>query len=216
MTLQNEQSVWGDYTDTLSYTDDEYEHKKKFIGEIVAGGTWPTVWDLGCNTGDFSRIAAESGSYVLSVDADQMAVERLFREQREMGGSSILPLVMPLNDPSPGIGWRGRERTPLDSRSNPDLIFFLALIHHMVISANIPLPSVLDWLASLKAGLVIEFVSKEDEMVQKLLRNRLDQFGEYAPEYFERCLKERFRIEKRLVIKPGKREIFFVLPKDAM
>lgn len=200
---------WGDYTENLSYTDAEYTAKKAFIANVLSEKKWPLVWDLGCNTGDFSRIAAQAGSYVVAVDADHLAVERLFQKQYAAGSTSILPVIQKVNDLSPGTGWRGKERAPFVSRSKPTLIFALALIHHLVITANIPLREVLSWMASLNASLIIEFVAKSDEMVQQLLRHRVDQYDDYTPENFEKLLGEFFEIKKRQVTKPGKRELFF-------
>src|SRR5690606_15260398 len=101
---------------------------------------------------------------------------------------NILPLVMNLSQPSPGLGWLGKERKPLQERGKPDLILFLALIHHMVISANVPLQEVIAWLASLQGELIIEFVDKNDPMVKKLLNNKVDQYEEYELSNFERIL----------------------------
>ena len=70
------------------------------------------------------------------------------------------------------------------SRGRPDLTLCLALVHHVVITANIPLADFIDWLAGLGTSVVIEFVGREDEMVQALLANREDQYGDYTLESF--------------------------------
>lgn len=204
---------WGDYAANTSYSDSERTIKQAFIADVMRSGPWPLVWDLGCNTGDYAKIAAEHGAYVVAADGDHLAIERLYQEQKTKGGTTILPLVMKLNDQSPGLGWRGQERAPFAARSKPSVVFCLALIHHLVITANIPLPEVLAWFASLNAALVIEFVNKQDEMVRQLLRQRLDQYPDYTPAGFETALGEFFTIEKRCETKPGKREIFFARPK---
>ena len=51
----------------------------------------------------------------------------------------MLPLVMDLADPSPARGWRGRERAPSSSGASPELVLCLALVHHLAITANVPL-----------------------------------------------------------------------------
>ena len=207
------QTEWGDYAENTSYSDTEHQIKREFITEVMKTGEHKLAWDLGCNTGEYSKIAVDNGAYVVAADGDHLAIERLYQEQKSKGGDKILPLVMKLNDQSPGLGWRGQERAPFACRSKPSVVFCLALIHHLVITANIPLREVMAWFASLGSSLVIEFVNKQDEMVEQLLRNRLDQYPDYTPEGFEAVLNEFFTIEKRRETKPGKREIFFVRPR---
>ena len=84
------------------------------------------------NNGRHARIAAEGARHVVAIDADQGPVELLYRELRDAGDETILPLTMNLADPSPGLGWRGRERKPLLDRGRPDLVLALALVHHLV------------------------------------------------------------------------------------
>ena len=70
----------------------------------------------------------------------------------------------------------------------------------LVISANIPLEEVIAWLSEVTGELVIEFVDRSDAMVEKLLRNRVDQYPEYSREGFERILAGKFRIVRSEVL----------------
>jgi hypothetical protein len=203
-------TAWGDYDKTHSYDDADFAAKRAFVGEAAASRRWRLVWDLGCNTGTFSRIAAEHADYVVAMDGDWMAIEHLYRAQTTRSDRErILPLVVNLTDPSPGLGWLGRERRSLPDRGRPDLTLCLALIHHIVIGANVPLRDFIGWLAGLGTSLVIEFVRREDEMVQSLLRNKDDQYADYHPEVFEATLAEHFEIADRRPLKGGKRTIYF-------
>jgi SAM-dependent methyltransferase len=202
------QSVWSEYETTHSYAAADREWKERFVRETVASRERSLVWDLGCNTGTFSRIAAEQGAYVIAVDADHLAVERLFRRLRHEGNERILPLVMNLADPSPSLGWRGAERRSLDERGKPDLVLALALIHHLVISANVPLLQVVDWLASLGGDLVIEFVRRNDAMVETLLRGKRDNYDDYDEDLLARLLGERWQTVRREVSGSGTRVLF--------
>jgi hypothetical protein len=203
-------TVWSDYDKTHSYDDADLAAKCAFVSDVAATRRWRLVWDLGCNTGTFSRIVAEHADDVVAMDGDWMAIERLYREQTSRPDRErILPLVVNLADPSPGQGWLGRERRSLPDRTRPDLTLCLALIHHIVIGANIPMRDFIAWLASLGTSLVIEFVSREDEMVQTLLRNKDDQYADYQPEVFETALAEHFEIVDQRPLKGGKRSIYF-------
>lgn len=215
LTWASDRSVWSHYATETSYDADETARKQAFVERAAASKTerWSMTWDLGCNTGTYSRIAAKYSDYVVAMDADHLAVDRLYRQLKEEDHTNILPLVMNLADPTPALGWRGAERKNLTERGRPDLILSLALIHHVVIAANIPVRDFVQWLASLGAALVIEFVTREDEMVQTLLRNKADQYSDYNTEYFEACLGEMFQIQERELLKGGRRIIYFAHPK---
>jgi SAM-dependent methyltransferase len=206
---------WSNYARTHSYGQADFEAKRAFVRNAASFCRWRRVWDLGCNTGTFSRIAAEHADYVVAMDGDWMAVEHLYQSQKERSDSgSILPLIINLSDPSPGQGWQGRERKSLPDRGKPDFTLCLALIHHVVIGANIPMADFMRWLACLGTVLVIEFVGRDDEMVETLLRNKDDQYDDYRPEVFEALLSEHFEVRDRQTLKSGKRSIYFALPRN--
>lgn len=202
-------SEWSDYSENNSYAEIDNGLKEGFVRDVVQSRKWRLVWDLGCNTGNYSRIAAENARCVVAMDRDHLAVDRLYRKLKQEGNTSILPLVNNLADPSPNIGWRNRERKTLPERGRPDLLLCLALIHHLTISANIPVGDFVDWLAGLGGDLVIEFVTKDDAMVQKLLRNKEDQYHDYTLERFESCLSRAFRIQRRETLTSGTRILYF-------
>jgi hypothetical protein len=125
-------------------------------------------------------------------------VDRLFLDLVREDNRSILPLVMNLADPSPGLGWRGLERRTLDDRGRPDLVLALAVIHHIAITANVPILAFVDYLAELTPELVIEFPTPSDQMVKRLLRNkRAGVHDDYTVEGFEAVLAERFEVHTR-------------------
>jgi hypothetical protein len=143
------------------------------------------------------------------MDLDHFAVERLYREIRDEKGSNILTLVQNVADPSPSWGWRNRERSDLVSRARPDLILCLALIHHVVISANIPLDEFIDWLAGLSDQLVIEYVCRSDDKVKTLLRNKEDKYSDYHRERLEAALLRHYRINRQLALESGNRFLYW-------
>ena len=146
--------------------------------------------DLGANDGTYSRLAAEHARYVVACEFDEGVVDRFYRQLRAEGERRILPLVMDLANPSPGIGWRGRERASLEQRGPADAALALAVIHHLAIGRNVPLPDVVDWLAALGRRVVVEFVDPADPMAQRLLANKpAGLFGDYRRDVFERMLR---------------------------
>jgi len=208
-----EGSEWGDYNEFHNYSDDDHVRKEDFIREAVISARPSTVWDIGCNTGQFSRIAASLCKQVVSSDIDHVAVERLFLNKDTP--DNILPLVQNVADPSPNWGWRNSERSDLQSRSKPDLVLCLALIHHVVITANIPLAEFVDWLAGLSDKLVIEYVSRRDDKVETLLRNKEDKYKDYSCESLEANLKRHFDISRQQDLNNGDRTLFFCEKQQA-
>lgn len=206
-------SVWTGYATQNTYAEADHKRKVDFVRSVVQSRTWTLAWDLGCNTGTFSRIAAENADYVVAVDADHATVDRLYSSLKEEPSRRILPLVGNLADASPDQGWRGLERRSLRERGRPELILCLALIHHLVIGAGIPLPELVRWLADLKSDLIIEFVSREDPMVKLLLRNKPDDYSDYNEALFERLLSELFDLRRREPLESGTRTLYYAASK---
>jgi hypothetical protein len=205
-------STWVDYTQTHSYSDASMRQKEDFVRQAVASHRPHLVWDLGCNIGNFTRIAGEYAEYVVAMDADHLSIERLYQNLKREGRRNVLPLVMNLTNISPNQGWGSCERQSLPARGKPDLTLCLALVHHMAISANVPISSFIAWLAGLGTSLVIELVSKEDPMVKQLLLNKVDTYDDYNRPFFERCLNKFFRVERSLALTGGTRYLYYATP----
>ena len=205
-------SDWARYAETHSYTPEDFARKQDFVGRHTAARRPGLTWDLGANTGAFSRIAAQHSRLVVAVDGDQDAVERLYREARDGGPENIIPLVMDLSNLSPGQGWAGGERAAFDRRAKPDLALCLALAHHLRVSANIPLPLFIGWLRSLDAAVIIEFVGRDDEMFQALLENKRENYADYTADNFASELRRHFAVRDQLELKGGARELFMLEP----
>ncbi len=201
---------WADYADHTSYADVATKDKERLVREYVAATPGSRAWDLGANTGRYSRIAAETGKRVLAWDVDPAAAEQHYRQVRREGRGDILPLVLDVANPSPGIGWAGRERRSLVERADADVILALALVHHLGISRNVPLPMLLDLFADLAPWAVVEFVPKEDPMVRRLLAARRDVFPDYTLEGFRAATAGRWEIAAEAPITESTRTMFLL------
>jgi SAM-dependent methyltransferase len=207
-------TAWSEYRALTHYSDADTERKTDFVRAAAARRNWKRVWDLGCNDGRFARIAAEHASSVIAIDSDAAVVDGLYRSLREDENDTILPLVVDLVDPSPGLGWRGAERRPLAERGTPELTLCLALVHHVSIGGNVPLRDFLAWLRSLDSALVIEFPTRDDPLVQRLLaRRREDANPDYERGSFERSLNDLFDVEENVELSSGTRVLYRVHPR---
>ena len=178
------------------------------VRKLVGLATPATVWDLGGNTGVFSRLAVEAGSHVVSWDVDPAAVEKNYRHLREEGARPLLPLLLDLTNPSGGIGWANEERMSRAERGPVDPVMALALVHHLAISNNVPLPRIAAFLASLSPQLLIEFVPKQDSQVQRLLATRADIFDDYTPAGFEAAFGQHYETVETHPIRESVRTLY--------
>ena len=208
------ETAWSGYRQHNTYSDDDDRAKQAFVTEVVQARRTGLTWDMGCNDGAYSRIAAEGSDQVVAFDFDHATVEALYRSLAQEGNRTILPLVGNLADPSPALGWRGLERKTLEARGRPDLILALALIHHVSISANIPIADFLEWTANLGSELVIEFPKRDDPMVRALLANKQEGANaDYRLDNFEAELGKRYTIERREQLPSGDRILFLARPR---
>lgn len=215
--LQSKRSTsgWADYRTTCSYSDEDRRAKERFVDESLVRLAPGSVWDLGCNDGAFSRIAAARADHVVAVDGDDVVIDGLYRTLRRPDRpDNVLPLVLDLTDPSPARGWRGTERKAFFDRGTPDAVLALALVHHLAIAANVPLVQVLDWFASMGSALVVEFVEPHDPMAQRLLANKpAGTHDDYRRDVFEKLLAERYTVERDVEL-PGKsRRLYLAVPR---
>lgn len=204
---------WVDYYQDDSYVRAGLEHKNHLVGKFVEQVAPKTVWDMGANTGMYSRIAARQGAQVVSFDIDPACVELNYTEVRKNGETTLLPLLLDLTNPSPRIGWANEERLTVPDRGPVDLVMALALIHHLAISNNVPLARVAAYFAGMAPWLVIEFVPKSDAKVRKLLATREDVFPGYTREGFEEAFGTVFEIREAQPIEQSERTLYLMKRK---
>lgn len=187
-------TAWADYYDDHSYSEHALGIKRQTVERMIENLQPAKVVDLGANTGVFSRIASRHAAWTVSIDSDAACVERNYRELRQLGQRDVLPLLMDLSNPSPGLGWDSTERDSFGRRCSADLVLALALVHHLAIANNVPLSRIASLLASLGSHVIVEFVPKTDPQVRRLLRGREDVFDSYTQSGFEQAMQQSFQI----------------------
>ncbi len=206
---------WAEYVDDNNYTAAASQNKRTMVIGHLRRVNPCTVWDLGANTGEYSRAAREVAAQVISFDVDPAAVERNYRRVRAEGEAGLLPLLLDLTNPSPAQGWGGRERLSLEERGPADAVLALALVHHLAIGHNLPLEQIAHYFARIGRHLVIEFVPKSDSQVKRLLLSRPDIFPHYTKDGFEQAFARHFTIESSSPIQDSDRWLYAMSSRGA-
>jgi SAM-dependent methyltransferase len=199
---------WADYAGKTSYAESAAAAKDRIVAAMLTASSGSRVWDLGANTGQFSRIAADLGKHVTAFDIDPGAAELHYRAIKRAGIETILPLVADVANPSPGLGWAATERQSLLDRANPDVLLALALVHHLAIGRNVPLAAIADWFAQLAPEAIVEFVPKGDPMVDFLLSSREDVFPDYTIDGFRAAVAPMWEIVSEAPLEGSSRVLF--------
>ena len=205
---------WGNYYDATNYSDEAMLEKANIVEKFLGMLKPKSVWDLGANTGFFSRIASSNGINTVAFDIDPLAVEKNFLASAKQKDCYQLALIQDLTNPSPSIGWHNAERESLLSRGPADVVFALALIHHLAIGNNVPLPLLSKFFASAGQSLIIEFPPKNDSQVQRLLSTREDIFPHYTIEGFTKAFEKDFILRESQPIEGSARILFLMTKRD--
>lgn len=205
-------TTWNNYYEDSILSQEYLQQKEKIFRQYCEGLTIQRVLDIGANDGYFSKILAASGAAVIATDVDGQCINRLYREVRKKNIPNILPLILDVSNPSPAIGFHNKERAAFFERIQTDLVLALALVHHLVIGKNIPLPMLAAWLNDIAPRLIIEFVPKEDEKVQQMLKSRNDVFSDYTRTNFESFFSQYFDILVHTEV-PGTHRILYFMQR---
>ncbi len=202
---------WGDYYLDTNYSDLSMDKKHTIISELINEIKPKLLWDIGGNTGDFSRIASNKGIQTILFDIDYAAIEKSYRKSILDKEKFLASFVMDFTNPSSGIGWSNKERLSIINRGPADTVLALALIHHLCISNNLPFSHVARFFKEITSKyLVIEFVPKSDSQVQRLLKTRKDIFSDYTQDIFELEFSQVFSIVKSTKVDDTERTVYLM------
>jgi hypothetical protein len=205
--------TWADYYGHTNYSADAMAEKERIVTALLAKTRAGLVWDLGANTGAFSRIAAAQGACTIAFDGDHDAVEQHYEACRARQETRILPLIMDLANPSGRIGWNHAERSSLADRGPAGAVLALGLIHHLSLSNQVPFEMVAEFMARTGRSLIIEFVAPGDSQVVGMMSRMPRLVDGYTQEAFERGFARFFAVEEAIPIAGTERRLYLMRAK---
>ncbi len=207
-------TAWRDYESFKLYADAETAAKKAFVARFMGAVRPAMAWDIGCNGGEFALTALQAGAgYVVGWDTDQNVLDMAFARARE-SGAAFTPLFGDIANPAPAQGWAQAERPGWLERADVDAVLALAVVHHLAIGRNAPLPAIVDFLVRLAPAGIVEFADKSDTQVQCMLSLRRDVFPDYGLPAFLEALQARARVVETESLQPSGRTLVWFDARD--
>jgi len=108
------------------------------------------------------------------------------------------------------LGWALAERKSFSNRGPVGVTLALALVHHLAIANNIPLPQISSFLRTITDWLIIEFVPKTDTQVKRLLATRDDIFVDYNQPEFECSFGQDFQLVQSQHVPNSERTLYLM------
>ena len=207
----NSKSAWNNYYDETILGKNYLSEKEKIFRQWINDINEGIVLDIGCNEGYFSKIISERSREVIAIDSDSLCINSLYQVLKNNTENRVLPLCVDISNPTPATGFRNTERASFGERITATTVVALAIIHHLVLSKNIPIHALAKMLASLTTNnLIIEFVPLNDEKAKQLVASKQNYHVPYDENAFENNFQPFFSIEKKQLIPGTGRSLYFM------
>jgi SAM-dependent methyltransferase len=206
---------WSNYIQRNTYSEGEFSLKNRYVADTVKKYSPSKVLDVGCNTGEFSLLAARSGAEVVAIDSDLAVISSTYRKAMEHH-SKILPLAVNFARPTPALGWDNAEtRTFLDRAYGYfDAVLMLGILHHLMVTERLPVSEILALANRLtKKWVLIEYVGKEDPMFLHLARGRETLYEDWTLDFFQSCCRQCFDVVEAVRLGESHRWLFLLLKR---
>lgn len=201
------ESRWSDYPESADhYGEEDHRQKQLFVRRALVEISPKHVLDLGANTGVYSRLAASLGASVVAWDTDLAATERnweqAFEERRQ-----VQVVIADAARPTPAAGWRNAESLGLLDRAYQrfDCVMMLGLVHHLLLTDQIPLEEVAGLLRDLTTRwAIVEWVPASDPRFAELVRGREEIYGHLDEAGFVTAIERYFLVAQKERLKNGR------------
>jgi len=202
-------SAWSRYTEERDhYVGEGVAFKRRVVGGWLAASQPGWVMDVGCNTGEFSRLALETGADVIAIDYDHDSVQRVFLEAA--GDRRLHTVVANVADLRGGRGWNASEFPSLLDRleARADVLLMLAVTHHIHLAESIPLDEIADLCRRLtRSLLILELVGEDDPQTRLLAAQYGKDPSAYSVDRQMASFSRHFETVERVAIPGTHREL---------
>lgn len=200
-------SRWSNYVETAThYEGEDHADKLQFVRTVLSRLRPARVLDIGCNIGVYSNLAADLGAEVVAIDTDPTAVDHVAMDARN-NRKNILPLCVDLAHPTPATGWENRETVSFLDRcyGHFNTVLMLAVIHHLLLSSQIPLPHIAALCNRLTTdSLIIEWIPPSDAKFIEVLRGRESLYKHINERAFRDAFDEYFQSIEEKTLRNGR------------
>lgn len=162
---QGARTVWGAYEEERTHCSaNDLQAKREFLTRALDDPRMYDVLDLGCNAGEFSKLAASMGKRVVAADFDHGALTRLCY-QVKAGVDGVHPFVLNVARPTPAVGWMNAEIPSFLDRAAGqfDGVMALGLLHHLIVSEGLSLYQLKDFFLKIDPrDVFVEWICPDD------------------------------------------------------
>jgi SAM-dependent methyltransferase len=201
------ESVWSDYPENADhYAEEDHQQKRTFVRRALLEIAPKHVLDLGANTGVYSRMAASTGAGVVAWDTD-LAASEINWQQAYDGRREVQAVIADTARPTPAAGWRNAETLGLLERAYGrfDCVMMLGLVHHLLLSDQIPLGEIAGLLRDLTTRwAIVEWIPPSDPKFAEMMRGREEIYGHLKEAEFATTLDRYFVLAQKAQLKNGR------------
>lgn len=199
LNLPEAESGWSAYYEEAASRNEYLVEKNEVIDQWLRQiGPVELALDAGCNTGQFSLKLSDYAKQVIAIDYDECSIERLHhqtQDPKQEKHKKIFSCIQDLTRLSPGNGLLEKERKSFFERGPFDLVLGLALIHHLLISRQVPLSDCAALFAKLtRKHIILEFIPQYDPWSRILSESVLNDTHGYEKATFELAFQQYFKI----------------------
>jgi ribosomal protein L11 methylase PrmA len=195
--LPLDSSHWADYYSTADRTrfktgfaPDDWAPKEQSFLQIIRNLKPATVLDLGCNTGRYARLAAESGARVIACDTDSASISRCYEDAKKASVNVLSLVVNPFNSP-PAYGRGGAACPSASERLQSNLVLALAVVHHVVANQRLDMERIVHTCNSFsRRWVLIEFVPPQKP---KIGASSIPFLDDYSLDTLHATLQKQFK-----------------------
>jgi SAM-dependent methyltransferase len=169
---------------------EDWTLKQRNFYRVMAALNPPSVLDIGCGQGWYSKVAAMVGHHAIAFDTNPACITQLYTEScREQ--HPILPLLMDFTKPTPARGLSNHWAIAATERFPCDLVLALGVIHDFVLERRLNFSQIVEGLDLFsKRWVLVEFIPREDPDIAD---RWTDKISWYTLDNFIDALKQKFQ-----------------------